>query len=435
MSDRPLTILVLHHLGDPRVWRTSMVEKEMCLPLFAPGHEYVVHNAALPLPGFVKDVDFDGIVLTQTFLGRRRHPGVLRRILEEYAFVKHSPAFKIALPQDDYHCSATLDRWLMDWGVDLTYPVISQHWNVLYPTYAATRRLRLGYTGYINDEMVRRWQSPKPISDRRIDVSYRASKLPPTHGRLGYLKGIIGERFVEKAKGRGLVLDISTRPRDVIVGSGWYTFLEDSRFVLGANSGVSLHDPDGTIQTSVMDYTVLHPRASFEEVEAACFPGLDGTYEFTAISPRNIECALLESVQILTPGPYSGMLEAGRHFIPLDPDMGNVEDVFAMIRDAKASTRIAKACKDALLSYEALRYRHHAHELISEIANACRGGAGTDARRSPSVAGRYETAMSAIEKSFWRRQRLVERLRAAAVSLGVQYVKRFVMDKARGGAG
>src|SRR5262245_22236902 len=83
MTDR-LCILVLHHLGDPRSWRASMVEHELCLPKFAPDHDYVVCNVAMPLPDFVKDIEFDGVVLTQTFLGRRRHRQIFERILQDY---------------------------------------------------------------------------------------------------------------------------------------------------------------------------------------------------------------------------------------------------------------------------------------------------------------------------------------------------------------
>ena len=426
MAAARLKILVLHRLGDPRTWRTSMVEHELCLPLGAPDNDYIVHNAALPLPPFVRDIAFDGIVLCQTFLSLRRDPPSYRRALEEYAFIAGSPAFKIGLPQDDYDCSAVLDEWLSNWKVDLVYPVVSNHWDVLYPRYRQQGKLRLGFTGYINQQMRDRWVSPKPHAQRGIDVSYRAAKLAPNFGRLGHLKGVIGDRFIAAARGRDLNLDISTDPRATIVGSRWHDFIEDSRFVLGVNSGSSVLDPDGAINFRVYDYLVRNPQASFEEVEAACFPGVDGRHVFTAISPRNLECALIESAQILTPGDYSGMLQARAHYIPVEPDLSNADEVFEAMRDVVTVTRMARDCKEALLSQEALRVEHRVAEMIGEIAAAARG----QAQPQQALFTRYRAHMEKEEVSHWRRRRTLGVIHNAMVALGARRLKRMFMPRA-----
>jgi hypothetical protein len=429
MPSQRLKILVLHRLGDPRSWRTSMAEHELCLPRNAPAHDYIVHNAALPLPDFVRDIDFDGIVLCQTFLSLRRDPPSFRRTLASYDFIARSRAFKIALPQDDYDCSSILDRWLCDWKVDLAYPVCSEHWDVLYPRFGAQGRLRQGYTGYISQQMRERWTNPKPHAARRIDVSYRAARLSPNFGRLGYLKSVIGERFVRAARGRGLVLDISTDPRDTIVGGRWHDFIEDSRCVLGVNSGSSVLDPDGSINLRVYDYVVRRPQAPFEEVEAACFPGVDGQYVFTAISPRNLECGLIESVQILTPGAYSGMLQAGAHYIPMEPDLSNAAEIFTTMSDAGQMARIARACKETLLSQPALRVEHHVAEQIGEIAAAARSST-TD--RQLALFERYREHMKRIEPSHWRRARTLGAVHRTLVAMGARRVKRALLQRAWG---
>jgi hypothetical protein len=427
MTDARLKILVLHRLGDPGTWRTSMVEHELCLPLGAQEHDYVVHNAALPLPPFVRDIRFDGIVLCQTFLSLRRDPPSYRRAREEYAFVGASPAIKIALPQDDYDCSGVLDAWLVDWKVDVAYPVVSNGWDVLYPRFSRQGKLRLGFTGYISRAMRERWTAPKPAAARRIDVSYRAAKLPPNFGRLGHLKGVIGDRFVAAARGRGLALDISTEASRAIVGPAWHSFLEDSRFVLGVNSGSSVLDVDGSINLRVYDYLVRKPGASFEEVEAACFPGVDGRHVFTAISPRNLECALIESAQILTPGHYSGMLQAGAHYIAVEPDLSNADEVFAAMRDTSAVARMVRDCKEALLSQDSLRVEHRVAEMLGDIAAGARGG-GRDSQRQ--LFERYREHMQRVEGAHWRRRRVRGAIHDALVGLGARRLKRVFMPRA-----
>jgi hypothetical protein len=415
-----LKILVLHRLGDPRTWRTSMVEHELCLPLNAPEHDYIEHDASLPLPPFVRDIEFDGIVMCQTFLSLRRDPASLKRLREEYSFVAESSAFKVALPQDDYDGSGLLDNWMCDWKVDLAYPVCSNNWEVLYPRFIRQGKLKLGFTGYLSAKMREHWRTAKPHAQRTIDVSYRAAKLTPNFGSLGYLKGVIGERFVAAARGRNLTLDISTNPKDTIVGARWHEFIENSRFVLGVNSGSSVHDPDGAINLRVYDYLVRKPGASFAEVEAACFPGVDGKYVFTAISPRNLECGLIESVQILTPGEYSGMLKSGVHYIPVDPDLGNAEEVFAAMSDVTAVARMARDCKEALLSQDALRVEHHVAEIIDAIGTPSRPGR----RDQRALFERYRAHIRTVETSHWRRKRAVNAVREMLVAVGARRLKR-----------
>jgi hypothetical protein len=424
-----LQILILHYLGDPRSWRTSMVEHELCLPSFAADHDYVVHDASLPLPDFVRDIDFDGIVLTQTFLGRRRHPGIFERVLREYAFVAASRACKIALPQDDYECSAVLDRWLADWRVDRIYTVCPQHWDVLYPLNNAAGKLRLGYTAYLSDTMIERWRSPRPFRTRTVDVSYRTVPMPAHIGRLGYDKWAIAERFRTAARGRDLVLDISVDPADAIVGAHWGAFLESSKFVLGANSGSSMYDPTGEISERAIDYQVHHPGASFAEIEAACFAGLDGRYEFTAISPRNLECGLIESAQILVRGQYSGVLEPQTHYIPMHADLSDAAEVFERMADVSSVQKMIARCKEALLSYPELRYRHHVAELLEAIAAGAPSGRAAARSTQQALFERYRAYKLRVEPTHWRKVRVKQRFQQTLVALGAQRVKRLLAGR------
>jgi len=428
MSPR-LKILILHYLGDPRSWRTAMVEHELCLPSFAPDHEYVVHDASLPLPEFVRDIEFDGIVLTQTFLGRRRHARIFQGVLADYAFVQSSSAYKIALPQDDYECSGVLDRWLADWRVDRIYTVCPQHWDVLYPLNHAAGKLRLGYTAYLSDTLIERCRSPRPFHARTVDVSYRTVRMPAHIGRLGYEKWAIAERFRNAARGRKLVLDISADRKDAVVGTQWLAFLGNSKFVLGANSGSSMYDPTGEISERAIDYQVHHPDASFEEIEAACFPGVDGRYVFTAISPRNLECGLLESAQILTRGEYSGVLEPHTHYIPMHADLSDAAEVFAQMADVATVLKMISRCKEALLSHPGLRYRHHIAELLAAIASEAPAGRNGSTDPQHALFERYRTYKLRAEPAHWRKLRARERFQQTLVALGAQRVKRLLMGR------
>lgn len=425
-----LAILILHGLGDPLTWRAAVRGLEYLLPDHLPEHDYIVHPIEQPIPAFVRQTQFHAIVLGPTFLCARFVPWTFEKVTADYAFVGQSDAFKIALPQDDYDCNELLDNWMMQWRVDAVYAACSDGWPVLYPQCSPTGRIQQGYTGYIPDTWIRRFENPKPHAGRKIDVSYRANRLPPNYGRIGQIKAEIGDRFAAHRATIGLRLDISTDPSDLIYGSRWHDFVENSRFCLASNSGSSLLDPVGTIRRCVERELIRNSSATFEAVEARCFPGEDGRHHFTSISPRNIEAAIARTVQIATPGPYSGILSEDEHYIPLEPDCSNADDVVAKMRDTGLVERIAVRARDTVLSVPELRAANHARRLVAQIEE------GVSRKRiqaaSPhemtKVVDRYRSEVTSRSPSFWAARRRRARLRDVAVALGARKIKRWLMS-------
>jgi hypothetical protein len=423
-----LNILVLHKLGDPRKWRTAVRDLEFMLPTNAPEHNYIVHATEIPLPDFVKEISFDGIILGPTFLCDRYSPRKFSKTLNKYDFIRTSDAFKIALPQDDYDCSAILDQWMVDWKTDLVYTVCPEYWPVLYPTFLPKNKIKLGYTSYISDYWIDYWQEPKPFAERRIDVSYRAGKLPPNFGRIGKTKGTIGDTFKSKISDFNLnvCLDISTDYNDFIAGSQWHEFMENSKFCLGSNSGSSLLDPYGEIRRKVEYFLSIKPTASFEDVEDECFPGEDGKYIFTAISPRNIEAALAKTVQITVPGEYSGILKSELDYVPIEADGSNISDVVGIMRDERKVQKIAEHCKESILSVDGLRSKNQTNEMINMICDhvCMKKIQGPSQKEMEKYINRYKE--EANEETYWRSKRHLDVVKNLAIQLGARRLRRFI---------
>ncbi len=98
-------------------------------------------------------------------------------------------------------------------------------------------------------------------------------------------------------------------------------------------------------------YLDEHPDASFEEVEAACFPGEDGKLQLFAISPRHLEACATRTCQVLVEGEYSGVLRAGEHYIPIAKDLSNVEEVLDIVQSDSERERITdNAYRDVVAS-------------------------------------------------------------------------------------
>ena len=405
-----LNILVLHSLGDPRQALDVLQKNVFSLETNFPEHNYLYHDSALNIPDYVKQTRFDAILLDVSFLwprwfGEER----FRKHLSEYAFVAESDAFKLAFPQDDYDCHQLLDAWMCDWRVDVVFSVIASGCEVLYPRYHRVGDIRLGYTGYI-DERLLNWV-PKALEDRPVDIGYRAKRLPPYFGRLGENKWTIGRDVAARAKDSGLRVDIELGDQGTLLGDAWLNFIGDSKFTLGANSGSSLLDPTGSIQRSVRTYLTSHSGAPFEEVEKNCFPGLDGKYSFTAISPRVLEAALLGSAQILVDGEYSGIVKPGEHFIPIRPDASNFPEVLDAMADRPLVERMIRRCREAVLSVDALRYKNRARMILNLIGEMmAHKKPASNGEKVRQVIARYVSEMQPKYQSCWRRQNYRTRL-------------------------
>lgn len=420
MSD--INVLSLHRMGDPRYRREAVRALEYMIPECKPELNCIVHDADLPFPDYLKDLEFDLIVLGPTFLCSRFQASLLNKTHKLYKFVKESPACKVALPQDDYNCSETLDIWMTEWDVNRIYTVIDDNWNVLYPKSLGCREIKLGYTGYISQEWIDAWAAVRSHESRKIDVSYRASRLLASFGRLGQLKWEIADRFKQAANAKSkLKLDISVDPKDMIPGSKWHAFLENSKFCLTTPSGSSLLDPRGEIRENVNAFVARNPDASFDQIEKACFPGLDERFTFSALSPRNLEAGLSGTVQLGTPGAYSGIMTPGIHYIPLEPDCSNIDEVIAMMTDLHFVSQLSSNCREAVLSEPRLRRT----AIVDEIIEFAKSSSFHKARSAKCQAhieasiDRYKREAPGISRRVWRHRHAIHGARRLARGLGL----------------
>lgn len=366
-----MNVLVLHGIEDKTRYPKAVVDLEFCLPEFIVEGSFLFHCYHDPFPERFKTFDYDGIILWSTFLDARHLHTTFELVKKEYDFITDSNAIKIALPQDEYYCNEVLDQWMVDWKVDYIYTVLYEFKELLLPRFnqAKPKNIKRGYTGYIFPSLINQTNHIKRFSERSIDVSYRASGTPTNLNRIANYKASIGDSFKKEFQKINLHLDISTDPKDFIYGEEWYSFIEDSKFVLGVNSGSSIKVPNQNVSNQIKAYNEEHPEASYDEI-VKNFLSDQKEICYTAISPRNIEAALLGSCQITTDlGPYSGILEPKIHFIPINADCSNSLEVFEQMKDAPYVQRLINNTKEAMLSSQRLRIEFIIDELASLIKN------------------------------------------------------------------
>jgi hypothetical protein len=171
------------------------------------------------------------------------------------------------------------------------------------------------------------------------------------------------------AERAGFVCDVSTDASAVLIGDDWWRFLGDSRFTVGRLGGASVADPRGRLQAKVTQLQLRKPSISYDEIARRLRTDELPQGDFTAISPRLFECAAMGVCQVLEEAHYVDGFEPWRDYIPLAPDLSNVDEVFAAMRDWERCEEIAANGEAALIGSG----RHTYREFVKRLASVCTG--------------------------------------------------------------
>jgi hypothetical protein len=263
-------------------------------------------------------------------------------------------------------------------------------------------------TGYVPESLAA--VAVRPIEERPIDVSYRGRDLPYWLGRLTQEKTWVAQGFLKHASEYGLRLDIGWREADRIYGKQWVDLISSSRATLGTESGASIADFDGGVERAVRKYLQTHRGASYEEVHEAVLQPYEGNVVVSVISPRVFEAAALGTGLIMFPGHYSGIVLPDVHYIPLERDFSNMDDVVAKLKDDAFMTSLAKRARDHIVKSGRWSYAAFIREFDDVMAE------GALSARAPSGAPRYRLAKIERKVRVPRIQVRVVRGLAAAAS-------------------
>jgi hypothetical protein len=276
---------------------------------------------------------------------------------------------KVMIPQDEFINAQGVNEFINRFGIDVVFSVMPDlEWPEIYSTIDRSRvRIYRVLAGYLDDMRLKKLsQFVKRTKSRVIDIGYRTAGRPPAwFGRHGLLKQQIAEVFSEKGKGFGLRMDISTSAADTLLGNEWYRFLCRCKYTIGVEGGTSIIDPDGSIKHRTEVYCEKNPDARYEEIEQACFPGLDGKFRGYAISPRHLEACATQTCQLLTEGDYNGILLPGRHYIAVKEDFSNLGEVLKEVKRDSLRKQIVGTAYQEIVESGEYTYRHFVDFVIS----------------------------------------------------------------------
>lgn len=388
--------------------RASMRDHLYSFARFTTGSAAYVNMAARRrIPRWALRCGWDLVVLHTSLLATFRwRPDGAPALRRRLAPLRDLGATVVGLPQDDFLRSDLVAEIMEELGVEHVFtPVPAQERPKVYRRMDLDRvRFHLALTGYLDDaETARMERIAAEVGEHRdIDIGYRAWHAEPWLGRHGRLKTEIARRFAEEAPRHGLRADISTDESGVLLGDDWSRFLARSKYTIGVEGGASILDHDGTLRAASYAYLVDHPDASFEEVEAACFPGRDGELALFAVSPRHLEACATRTCQVLIRGDYNGVLVADRHYLPVEPDFSNLDEVLEEMRRDERRAEIVEAAHRDVVAGGRWTYARLVAEV--EAVAPARAGNGVVPRRAAledRLAWAYVAAFVRVAMPLW----------------------------------
>lgn len=353
-------------------------------------HKAAPHRVALPAP--VSDYNNFDVVMIH-YSARICVEGYIDSDVEK-ALINFA-GFKILFIQDEYNNTEAARRWIERIGIHLVYTVVPEpHVDKVYPRgrFAGTEFVSI-LTGYAPIALENAIDAP-PLRDRPNHIVYRGNALPFYYGELGREKLEIGERMRAIAEERGIPVDIEWLPERKIHGRDWYRFLQSGRATLATESGTNIFDIDGELKRRVDAHVKENPDATFEEVHAAFLAQHEAALGFrmNQISPKLFEFAAARTALILYRGEYSGVIQPDVHYIPLEKDFSNIDDVLAKLEDLDGLEAMVERAFQHMIASGRYRYGAFVKAVDDKLARHVRGGAML--RASSPDFGMLEQAVS-----------------------------------------
>lgn len=240
---------------------------------------------------------------------------------------------KIQVIQDEYRWVDRMMSEMVYLGIDGILSLVEKHkLDEVYHHPDLKKVLKVSsLAGYVSDEWI--GQDSLPTESRSKHLIYRGNHLPAWLGHAAHEKTTLTKKYLEKLSGQDLVLDISSDPNDRIYGEDWFSFMKSGKAVVGLEGGASIFDFDESTEKCVRKYLAENPSATYEQIHEACLSSIEGNVIYRMITPRSFEAISMKTVQVLYPGEYSGILEAWKHYLPMERDFSNANEICDLLRD------------------------------------------------------------------------------------------------------
>jgi len=344
VSSRPTRVLVAYSLAATYVSATlDFLLSISKLPGYEVRYVHVTHGATIDFDLNEYDVLFHSYCARLCFEGY---------VSESYqSAVVRFRGLKIIAVQDEYDNTASLHAAIRKLGFHVLLSCIQPEFLPLVHPRSELPGVSIFHvlTGYVSERLLHRSFDVRPLSERTTLVAYRGRDIGAKYGRLGFEKYEIGRRMLQECAQAGIVCDIAMDEASRIYGDAWFDFVGSGRTMLGSESGSNVFDFDGGLSAAIDRFVKQNRRPpQYGELQDIIAP-IEKWFDVGQISPRVFECALMRTPMILFRGSYSNAIEADVHYIALEKDFSNAQDILSRLDDIAYLQGFADRAYDKLV--------------------------------------------------------------------------------------
>jgi len=206
----------------------------------------------------------------------------------------------------------------------------------------------------LNEKIYRPYQEQH---SRSIDIGFIGDRYSYTIGDVERTE--LAEYFSQNILRQKITTDIRIGRKLRIPRDGYVEFLNSIRGTIGAESGTFYLEKTDKTQKEVEAFLSRCPKATFAEVCKRFFEHYPNPVNGKAISSRHFEAIGTKTCQILLEGNYNGILKPNTHYISLNKDYSNVDQVLEKFGDEDFVRRMVEN------TYEYVLDNHtHGHRVL-----------------------------------------------------------------------
>lgn len=305
--------------------------------------EYSINSHFFSVP-HLKAYDVIILHYSVSLLGQQYLNRKFRKVIRDFQ------GLKVVFIQDEYRQVNKVIDNLYELGIHILFSCFpSGELEKIYPSSRLPNLAKYtNLTGYVTKNPL--VKIPK-MRDRSLHIGYRARRLPYWYGQIAYEKWDIVEKWKKYAQSYNLNSDVCFNEKSRIYGSNWLTFIRSCKAMLGVESGASVIDFTGKIESQVELYQWMFPHKDFFEIQRKFLLPHEGKFRLNQISPRCFEAIQNKTALVLYEGDYSGILKPHQHYIPLQKDFGNFHHVAQkLLDDDYLEELVTRAYEDIILS-------------------------------------------------------------------------------------
>lgn len=249
---------------------------------------------------------------------------------------------KVATVQDEYDFTDRIKAFFAEVGFDIILTnVPKEAIRVIYhEPWFDDVCFDVVQTAYLDESVIADGRGVLPLAERPIPLGYRGRELPYRLGDLGWHKSEVGHRFKTACAARGIDCDIEVDEKSRFQGEDWLDFVRSCRVMLGTPSGANVFDFDGSLHEAMVRRYRSRPGLKYEDVRDEVAAHAVG-FDMGQVSARIFEAVASSTALALVRGSYSGVIEPDEHYVPIEPDYSNIDQVLDRILDVPAMQAMA----------------------------------------------------------------------------------------------